>query len=73
MHRTYTIDYGIVLEGEVVLLLPGGREVHLKPGDIVVQRPRTMLDRTDPVALHEWLSFSSTANSVLSWLPSFLI
>jgi len=38
MHRTSTIDYGIVLEGEVILLLPGGREVQLKPGDIVVQR-----------------------------------
>lgn len=38
MHRTSTIDYGIVLEGEVVMLLPRGQEVHLKPGDIVVQR-----------------------------------
>lgn len=38
MHRTRTIDYGIVLEGDMVMLLPGGVEVQLKTGDIVVQR-----------------------------------
>lgn len=37
MHRTETLDYGIVMEGEVWLLLDDG-EVHLKRGDIVVQR-----------------------------------
>lgn len=38
MHRTSTVDYGIVLEGEVVMFLPGGKEVFLKSGDVVVQR-----------------------------------
>jgi mannose-6-phosphate isomerase-like protein (cupin superfamily) len=37
MHRTATIDYGIVLEGEMVLILDDS-EVELKAGDIVVQR-----------------------------------
>ncbi|PVZ42517.1 cupin domain-containing protein [Pseudomonas sp. CC120222-01a] len=37
MHRTETVDYGIVTEGEVWLVLDDG-EVHLKRGDIVVQR-----------------------------------
>jgi mannose-6-phosphate isomerase-like protein (cupin superfamily) len=37
MHRTASIDYGIVLEGEMVLILDDS-EVHLKAGDIVVQR-----------------------------------
>jgi quercetin dioxygenase-like cupin family protein len=37
MHRTRTIDYGIVLEGEIVLLL-GDSEVRLKAGDVVIQR-----------------------------------
>jgi mannose-6-phosphate isomerase-like protein (cupin superfamily) len=37
MHRTESIDYGIVLSGEIVLLLDDG-EVHLKTGDVVVQR-----------------------------------
>lgn len=37
MHRTETLDYGIVTEGEVVLVLDN-EEVSLKRGDIVVQR-----------------------------------
>jgi mannose-6-phosphate isomerase-like protein (cupin superfamily) len=37
MHRTETIDYGIVLEGEVVLILDEG-ETTVRAGDIVVQR-----------------------------------
>lgn len=37
MHRTESIDYGIVLSGEIVLLLDDS-EVHLKTGDVVVQR-----------------------------------
>jgi uncharacterized cupin superfamily protein len=37
MHRTETVDYGIVLEGEIVLILDDA-EVPLKAGDVVVQR-----------------------------------
>jgi len=37
MHRTKTLDYGIVTEGEVWLVLDE-EEVHLKRGDVVVQR-----------------------------------
>lgn len=37
MHRTETIDYGIVLEGEIVLLMDEG-ETTVGPGDIVIQR-----------------------------------
>ena len=37
MHRTETLDYGIVTEGEVWLILDE-EEIHLKRGDIVVQR-----------------------------------
>ena len=36
-HRTRTIDYGIVLSGELTLLLDQG-EVTVKAGDIVIQR-----------------------------------
>jgi mannose-6-phosphate isomerase-like protein (cupin superfamily) len=38
MHRTFTVDYDIVLDGEVDMELDGGESVHLKPGDVVVQR-----------------------------------
>jgi hypothetical protein len=37
MHTTPTIDYDIVLEGEIWLELSGGHEVKLVAGDIVVQ------------------------------------
>src|SRR3984957_14314043 len=37
MHRTQSVDYGIVLEGEVVLVLDDS-EATLRPGDVVVQR-----------------------------------
>src|SRR5262249_49148766 len=38
MHRTASIDYGIVLSGSLELVLDGGASVRLGPGDIVVQR-----------------------------------
>jgi len=37
MHRTRTLDYVVVIEGEVVLLLDDS-EVTLRKGDVVVQR-----------------------------------
>ena len=38
MHRTETLDYGIVLAGDVRLVLDDGSETALRPGDVVVQR-----------------------------------
>ncbi|MEP5938249.1 MAG: cupin domain-containing protein [Erythrobacter sp.] len=37
MHRTETVDYGIVVEGELVLIMDEG-ETTVRAGDIVVQR-----------------------------------
>lgn len=37
-HRTETVDYAILLSGEIDLELDGDEVVHLKPGDVVVQR-----------------------------------
>lgn len=37
MHRTETIDYGIVLEGEIMLIMDEGETI-VRAGDIVVQR-----------------------------------
>ena len=36
MHRTETIDYAIVLSGEITMILDD-EDVHLKAGDVVVQ------------------------------------
>ena len=49
MHRTSSVDYGILLEGEVDLELDGGKRVHLKPGDVVVQRG----------TIHAWVNDSA--------------
>lgn len=37
MHRTESIDYGVVISGKTALVL-NKAETLLKPGDIVVQR-----------------------------------
>lgn len=38
MHRTISLDYGVVLEGEVEAILDSGETKYLERGDIVVQR-----------------------------------
>ncbi len=45
-HRTETIDYVIILSGNLDLELDGGEVVHLKPGDVVVNRG----------AMHTWVN-----------------
>ncbi|HLY54801.1 MAG TPA: cupin domain-containing protein [Stellaceae bacterium] len=37
MHRTRSVDYAIVLSGEIDMLLDEG-EVHMKAGDLLIQR-----------------------------------
>jgi uncharacterized cupin superfamily protein len=37
MHRTETIDYGVVIEGEITLILDDS-EVDLRVGGVVIQR-----------------------------------
>jgi uncharacterized cupin superfamily protein len=51
MHRTRSIDYGIVLEGEIYLILDDS-EVLLRTGDVVVQRgtDHAWENRSDRVA-----------------------
>jgi quercetin dioxygenase-like cupin family protein len=51
MHRTDTVDYGIVLAGEVWLVVDEG-ETRLSPGDVVIQRGtnHAWSNRTDAVA-----------------------
>lgn len=38
MHRTQSVDFGIVLEGEIELQLDSGLKTTLKKGTVVVQR-----------------------------------
>ena len=37
-HRTDSIDYAVVISGEIDMELEKGTEVHLKAGDVLVQR-----------------------------------
>ncbi len=54
MHRTRSIDYGVVLDGEIVLLLDDD-EVPLKTGDIVIQRG----------TIHAWANRSNRTTRML--------
>lgn len=51
MHRTSSIDYGVIISGEVELELDDGVTTLLGPGDVVVQRG----------TIHLWRNPSPTA------------
>jgi quercetin dioxygenase-like cupin family protein len=38
VHRTDSIDYAVIVSGEIDMELEKGTEVHLKAGDVLVQR-----------------------------------
>lgn len=44
MHRTQSIDYGIILEGEVDMVLDNGETHRLRRGDVAIQR----------ATIHQW-------------------
>ncbi|KAL1887317.1 hypothetical protein Sste5346_010299 [Sporothrix stenoceras] len=50
MHRTQSLDYGIVLAGTIDMVLDSGDVRHLKAGDVVVQRATN----------HQWINTSET-------------
>ncbi|RFU30565.1 hypothetical protein B7463_g5762, partial [Scytalidium lignicola] len=49
MHRTVTLDYCVVLKGEIVLKLDGGEEAVVKEGEYIVQRG----------TMHAWVNKSN--------------
>ncbi|KAL3460827.1 hypothetical protein BJX64DRAFT_175945 [Aspergillus heterothallicus] len=50
MHRTQSLDYGIVLEGQIEMILDSGEKRLLKRGDMAVQR----------ATMHAWHNPSET-------------
>ncbi len=50
MHRTQSLDYGIVLEGEVEMWLDDGTKQVMRRGDVAVQRGTS----------HGWRNTSAT-------------
>lgn len=55
MHRTQSLDYGVVLEGEAELLLDSGERVTMRRGDVCVQR----------VTIHRWVNGTGEWNRML--------
>jgi quercetin dioxygenase-like cupin family protein len=51
MHRTVSLDYGVVLEGEMELVLDSGETRQMKRGDVAIQRG----------TMHAWRNLSPTA------------
>ncbi|KAK4463631.1 hypothetical protein QBC42DRAFT_337476 [Cladorrhinum samala] len=50
MHRTQSLDYGIVIEGSIEMVLDGGERYRMKRGDVAVQR----------ATQHQWVNTSET-------------
>jgi len=50
LHRTVSLDYGVVIEGEMVLELDSGETRLLKRGDLAIQRG----------TMHAWRNASKT-------------
>ncbi|KAF9889082.1 hypothetical protein FE257_008059 [Aspergillus nanangensis] len=46
MHRTMSVDFVVLVQGELVLELDSGEKTHLKPGDSVIQR----------ATVHRWIN-----------------
>lgn len=55
MHRTQSLDYAVVVEGEMEMILDGGETVLLKQGDVVVQRQ----------TMHQWKNPTDRWNRML--------
>ncbi|KAK4936589.1 hypothetical protein LTR10_022576 [Elasticomyces elasticus] len=50
MHRTQSLDYGVVLEGEVIMELDDGSKSLMRKGDLAIQR----------ATMHTWKNNSET-------------
>lgn len=62
MHRTISVDYGVVVAGEVELSLESGEKRVLKTGDTMIQR----------ATMHQWKNLSDTewCRMVFVMMPS---
>lgn len=58
MHRTVSLDYGVVLEGEVELVLDSGETRLMKRGDVAIQRGTN----------HAWRNASKTSGARMMYV-----
>jgi hypothetical protein len=71
MHRTRTLDYAVVIEGEIVLVLTDS-EVVLGPGEVVVQRgtDHAWENRTDKITRMAFFHIAGEfSDELLATLP----
>jgi len=57
-HRTMSVDYGVLVEGTVTLVLESGERRTMKVGDTVVQR----------ATMHQWINESPTEWVRMVWV-----
>lgn len=55
MHRTQSLDYGVVIEGEMEMLMDSGEKITLQRGDVCIQRG----------TMHQWRNNTKTWNRML--------
>ena len=55
MHRTQSLDYGVVIEGDMDMIMDSGEKVTLKRGDVCIQRGTK----------HQWRNSTKTWNRML--------
>jgi quercetin dioxygenase-like cupin family protein len=55
MHRTQSLGYGVVLDGEAELLMDSGDRITLKSGDVCIQR----------ATMHQWINKTDKWNKML--------
>ena len=75
MHRTRTLDYVVVIAGELVLILDDS-EVTLRPGDVVVQRgtDHAWENRSDTIARAAFFHIDARfSEELLARLPHPLV
>lgn len=60
MHRTDSLDYAVIVSGEIDMQLDDGEEVHLAAGDVIVQRG----------TIHNWVNRGTQACIVAFVLTS---
>lgn len=62
MHRTHSVDYGILLSGACDLVLDGGQSVRLRAGDVVIQRgtSHSWVNRGEEPCRLAWILVAAT-------------
>ncbi|KEF52226.1 uncharacterized protein A1O9_11853 [Exophiala aquamarina CBS 119918] len=55
MHRTQSLDYGVVIEGEMEMIMDSGERITLQRGDVCIQRG----------TMHQWRNNTDSWNRML--------